>query len=33
MPTYIRLTDHKSSEAKERGFFKSKNRYEVKQEQ
>ena len=32
MPTYIRLTDYKSSEAKERGFIKSENRYEAKQE-
>ena len=32
MPTYIRLTDYKSSEEKERGFFKSENRYEAKQE-
>jgi len=32
MPTYIRLTDYKSSEEKERGFFKPENRYEVKQE-
>ena len=32
MPTYIRLTDYKSSEEKKRGFFKSENRYEAKQE-
>ena len=32
MPTYIRLTDYKSSEAKERGFFKPENRYEARQE-
>ena len=32
MPTYIRLTDYKSSEAKEQGFFKPKNRYEAKRE-
>ena len=32
MPTYIRLTDYKSSEEKERGFFKPENRYEAKQE-
>ncbi len=32
MPTYIRLTDYKSSEEKERGFFKPENRYETKQE-
>ena len=32
MPTYIRLTDYKSSEEKEKGFFDPKNRYEVKQE-
>jgi hypothetical protein len=28
MPTYIRLTDYKSSEEKERGFFDPKNRYQ-----
>ena len=32
MPTYVRLTDYKSSEEKERGFFKPENRYEAKQE-
>jgi len=32
MPTYIRLTDYKSSYEKERGFFKPENRYEAKQE-
>ena len=32
MPTYIRLTDYKSSDEKERGFFKPENRYEAKQE-
>ena len=32
MPTYIRLTDYKSSEEKEQGFFKPENRYEAKQE-
>ena len=32
MPTYIRLTDYKSSDEKERGFFDPKNRYEAKQE-
>jgi len=32
MPTYIRLTDYKSSEEKEKGFFDPKNRYEAKQE-
>jgi len=32
MPTYIRLTDYKSSDEKERGFFNPENRYEAKQE-
>jgi hypothetical protein len=32
MPTCIRLTDYKSSEEKEKGFFKPENRYEAKQE-
>jgi len=32
MPTYIRLTDYKSSDEKEKGFFDPKNRYEAKQE-
>ena len=32
MATYIRLTEYKSSDEKERGFFDSKNRYEAKQE-
>ena len=32
MPTYIRLTDYKSSEEKEKGFFDPKNRYEAKQD-
>jgi len=32
MPTYIRLTDYKSSDEKKRGFFDPKNRYEAKQE-
>ena len=32
MPTYTRLTDYKSSEEKEKGFFDTKNRYEAKQE-
>jgi hypothetical protein len=32
MPTYIRLTDYKSSDEKEKGFFDSENRYEAKQE-
>ena len=31
MATYIRLTDYKSSDEKERGFFDPKNRYEAKQ--
>lgn len=31
MATYIRLTDYKDSDSKEQGFFKSENRYEVKQ--
>jgi len=32
MLTYIRLTDYKSSDEKEKGFFDPKNRYEAKQE-
>ena len=32
MPTYIRLTDYKSSSEKEQAFFNSENRYEAKQE-
>jgi hypothetical protein len=32
MPTCIRLTDYKSSEEKEKGFFKPENRYEAKQD-
>ncbi len=32
MPTFIRLTDYKSSDAKEEGFFNPENRYEAKQE-
>ena len=32
MSTFIRLTDYKSSDEKEKGFFDSKNRYEAKQE-
>ena len=32
MSTFIRLTDYKSSDAKEEGFFKPENRYEAKQE-
>lgn len=32
MATYIRLTDYKSSDEKEEGFFKSENRYKAKQE-
>jgi hypothetical protein len=32
MATYIRLTDYKSSDEKEKGFFKPENRYEAKQE-
>ena len=32
MATYIRLTDYKSSDEKEKGFFDPKNRYEAKQE-
>ena len=32
MGTYIRLTDYKSSEEKEKGFFDPTNRYEAKQE-
>lgn len=32
MSTYIRLTDYKSSDEKEEGFFKTENRYVAKQE-
>ena len=32
MPTYIRLTDYKSSSEKEQAFFNPDNRYEAKQE-
>jgi len=32
MPTYIRLTDYKSSDEKEQEFFNLENRYEAKQE-
>jgi len=32
MSTFIRLTDYKSSDEKEKGFFKPENRYEAKQE-
>ncbi len=32
MSTYIRLTDYKSSDEKERGYFDPKNRYKAKQE-
>ncbi len=32
MPTYIRLTDYNTSEAKEQGFFKPENRYTARQE-
>ena len=32
MATYIRLTDYKSSDEKEQGFFKPENRYVAKQE-
>jgi hypothetical protein len=32
MPTYIRLTDYKSSDEKEQEFFNPKNRYKAKQE-
>jgi hypothetical protein len=31
MPTYIRLTDYKSSDEKEQGFFNPENRYEANQ--
>lgn len=31
MATYIRLTDYKSSDEKEKGFFEPENRYEAKQ--
>lgn len=33
MPTFIRLTDYKSSDAKEQGFFDPKNKYEAKQDE
>jgi len=32
MPTFVRLTEYKNSEEKEKGFFEKKNRYEAKQE-
>lgn len=32
MSTFIRLTDYKSSDEKEQGFFKPENRYEAKQD-
>ena len=32
MPTFVRLTEYKNAEEKERGFFDPKNRYEAKQE-
>ncbi len=32
MPTFIRLTDYKSSDEKEQGFFELDNRYEAKQD-
>jgi hypothetical protein len=32
MSTYIRLTDYKSSDEKEQGFFKPENRHEAKQD-
>ena len=32
MSTFIRLTDYKSSDEKEEGFFKAENRYVAKQE-
>jgi len=32
MPTFIRLTDYKNSEEKEKGFFEEKNRFIAKQE-
>lgn len=32
MSTFIRLTDYKSSDEKEKGFFKPENRYEAKQD-
>ena len=32
MATYIRLTDYKDSDSKEQGFFKSENKYEIKQD-
>ena len=32
MSIFIRLTDYKNFEEKEKGFFKPENRYEAKQE-
>ena len=32
MPTFVRLTNYKNSEEKEKGFFEEKNRYAAKQE-
>ena len=32
MPTFVRLTDYKNSEEKEKGFFEEKNRYVANQE-
>ena len=32
MPTFIRLTEYRTSEEKEKGFFDPKNRYVAKQE-
>ena len=32
MPTFVRLTDYKNSEEKEKGFFEEKNRFVAKQE-
>ena len=31
MPTFVRLTDYKNSEEKEKGFFEEKNRYVANQ--
>ena len=32
MPTFVRLTEYKNGEEKEKVFFDPKNRYEAKQE-
>ena len=32
MPTFVRLTDYKNSDEKEKGFFDSKNRFIANQD-